>query len=110
MPIGSSARCCGGDRVNEVVKTACAASLVRREEDSSVDRGLEEQCGLDRKAASHLMGQVVRYDIGNVVDPASTPRLCCSPRPGCAADEHGEAASGRDQAAGENVFFRKLRQ
>lgn len=28
--------------------------------------------GLDRVAASHLMGQVVRYDIGNVFDPAYT--------------------------------------
>ena len=27
---------------------------------------------LDRVAASHLMGQVVRYDIGNVFDPAYT--------------------------------------
>lgn len=33
---------------------------------------LDEEYGLDRKAASHLMGQVVRYDIGNVVDPAYT--------------------------------------
>ena len=28
--------------------------------------------GLDRTAASHLLGQVVRYDIGNVFDPAYT--------------------------------------
>ena len=28
--------------------------------------------GLDATAASHLMGQVVRYDIGNVFDPAYT--------------------------------------
>jgi acetamidase/formamidase len=28
--------------------------------------------GLSPKAASHLMGQVVRYDVGNVYDPAYT--------------------------------------
>ncbi|MFB2553408.1 acetamidase/formamidase family protein [Ensifer soli] len=28
--------------------------------------------GLDARAASHLLGQVVRYDIGNVFDPAYT--------------------------------------
>jgi acetamidase/formamidase len=28
--------------------------------------------GLDTLAASHLLGQVVRYDIGNVYDPAYT--------------------------------------
>ncbi len=33
---------------------------------------LGEDYGLDRRAASHLMGQVVRYDIGNVFNPAFT--------------------------------------
>ena len=28
--------------------------------------------GLSPAAASHLMGQVVRYDVGNVFDPAYT--------------------------------------
>ena len=28
--------------------------------------------GLGKTAASHLLGQVVRYDIGNVFDPAYT--------------------------------------
>ena len=28
--------------------------------------------GLDMVAVSHLMGQCVRYDIGNVYDPAYT--------------------------------------
>lgn len=35
-------------------------------------RWLDEDYGLDITAASHLMGQLVRYDIGNVFDPAYT--------------------------------------
>lgn len=35
-------------------------------------RWLAEDFGLDTTAASHLMGQAVRYDIGNVYDPAFT--------------------------------------
>ncbi len=35
-------------------------------------RWLEQDFGLDISAASHLMGQAVRYDIGNVFDPAYT--------------------------------------
>lgn len=33
---------------------------------------LGEDFGLDKAAASHLLGQVVRYDVGNVFDPAYT--------------------------------------
>jgi len=33
---------------------------------------LGEDYGLEHRAASHLMGQVVRYDVGNVFDPAFT--------------------------------------
>jgi acetamidase/formamidase len=33
---------------------------------------LTSDYGLSRTAASHLMGQVVRYDVGNVFDPAYT--------------------------------------
>jgi amidase len=33
---------------------------------------LREDWGLDATAASHLLGQVVRYDVGNVFDPAYT--------------------------------------
>ena len=33
---------------------------------------LHEEYGLDLLAASHLLGQAVRYDIGNVYDPAYT--------------------------------------
>ena len=33
---------------------------------------LREEYGLDISAASHLLGQAVRYDIGNVYDPAFT--------------------------------------
>lgn len=33
---------------------------------------LDEDYGLDTVAASHLLGQVVRYDVGNVFDPAYT--------------------------------------
>jgi amidase len=35
-------------------------------------RWLGEDYGLDLNAASHLLGQVVRYDVGNVFDPAYT--------------------------------------
>lgn len=35
-------------------------------------RWLAEDFGLDIRAASHLMGQAVRYDIGNIFDPAFT--------------------------------------
>ena len=33
---------------------------------------LETEFGLDKTAASHLLGQAVRYDVGNVFDPAYT--------------------------------------
>lgn len=39
---------------------------------SEMARWLGEDYGLDLQAASHLMGQVVRYDVGNVYDPAYT--------------------------------------
>jgi amidase len=35
-------------------------------------RWLGEDFGMDIESASHLMGQLVRYDIGNVYDPAFT--------------------------------------
>ena len=35
-------------------------------------RWLGEDYGLDARAASHVMGQVVRYDVGNVFNPAFT--------------------------------------
>jgi amidase len=35
-------------------------------------RWLAEDYGLDARAASHLMGQVIRYDVGNVFNPAFT--------------------------------------
>ena len=34
--------------------------------------GWRSDYGLDKTAASHLLGQVVRYDVGNVFDPAYT--------------------------------------
>jgi hypothetical protein len=33
---------------------------------------LKTDYGLTKVAASHLLGQVVRYDVGNVFDPAFT--------------------------------------
>ena len=39
---------------------------------SEMFRWLQADFGLEPEAASHLMGQVVRYDIGNVFDPAYT--------------------------------------
>ena len=35
-------------------------------------RWLAADYGLDTVAASHLLGQTVRYDLGNVFDPAYT--------------------------------------
>jgi acetamidase/formamidase len=42
-------------------------------------RWMTEDFGLDLTAASHLMGQVVRYDVGNVFDPAYT-MVCRIPK------------------------------
>lgn len=39
---------------------------------SEMLRWLDYDYGLDKTAASHLLGQVVRYDVGNVFDPAYT--------------------------------------
>lgn len=39
---------------------------------TEMSRWLVEDYGLDLRAASHLMGQVVRYDVGNVFNPAFT--------------------------------------
>jgi len=39
---------------------------------SEMLRWLADDYGLDTVAASHLLGQVVRYDVGNVYDPAYT--------------------------------------
>ncbi len=39
---------------------------------TEMTRWLAEDYGLDARAASHLMGQVVRYDVGNVFNPAFT--------------------------------------
>ena len=35
-------------------------------------RWLEQDYGLDHRAASTLLGQCVEYDVGNVYDPAYT--------------------------------------
>jgi hypothetical protein len=35
-------------------------------------RWLEDDYGLDARSASLLLGQAVRYDLGNVFDPAYT--------------------------------------
>jgi acetamidase/formamidase len=39
---------------------------------TEMQRWLGEDYGLDPRAASHLMGQVVQYDVGNVFNPAFT--------------------------------------
>ncbi len=39
---------------------------------TEMQRWLSEDYGLDARAASHLMGMVVRYDVGNVFNPAYT--------------------------------------
>lgn len=39
---------------------------------TEMSRWLGEDYGLDARAASHLMGQTVRYDVGNVFNPAFT--------------------------------------
>ena len=39
---------------------------------SEMLRWLADEYGLDTVAASHLLGQAVRYDVGNVFDPAYT--------------------------------------
>ena len=53
-------------------------SALRREVDSALHATtemldlLKTDYGLTKVAASHLLGQVVRYDVGNVFDPAFT--------------------------------------
>jgi amidase len=42
-------------------------------------RWLREDCGLDTRAASIVLGQAVRYDLGNVYDPAYT-MVCKMPK------------------------------
>ncbi len=42
-------------------------------------RWLQQDFGLDTAAASHLLGQVVRYEVGNVYDPAYT-MVCKIPK------------------------------
>ena len=42
-------------------------------------RWLTEDYGLDAVGANHLMGQSVRYDVGNVFDPAYT-MVCKMPK------------------------------
>ena len=39
---------------------------------TEMSKWLGEDYGLEARAASHLMGQVVRYDVGNVFNPAFT--------------------------------------
>ena len=42
-------------------------------------RWLVEDYGMDTTGASHLLGQAVRYDLGNVFDPAYT-MVCRVPK------------------------------
>ena len=39
---------------------------------TEMQRWLGEDYGLDAHAAGHLLGQTVRYDVGNVFNPAYT--------------------------------------
>jgi acetamidase/formamidase len=39
---------------------------------TEMQRWLGEDFGLEQRAAAHLMGQVVRYDVGNIFNPAFT--------------------------------------
>ena len=62
------------DNGSEIITVGNARPLDQALQHATTEmlRWLEEDYGLDTRTASTLLGQVVRYDIGNVFDPAYT--------------------------------------
>ena len=63
-----------GETADDIFTVGNARPLDQALQHASTEmlRWLGEDYGLDARAASHLMGQVVRYDVGNVFNPAYT--------------------------------------
>lgn len=63
-----------GETVHDIFTIGNARPLDQALQHATTEmvRWLDEDYGLDARAASHLMGQVVRYDVGNVFNPAFT--------------------------------------
>ena len=63
-----------GETATEIFTVGNARPLDQAVQHATTEmlRWLGEDYGLDATAASHLLGQTVRYDLGNVFDPAYT--------------------------------------
>ncbi len=63
-----------GENAEEIFTVGNARPLDQAVQHATTEmlRWLAEEYGLDATAASHLLGQTVRYDLGNVFDPAYT--------------------------------------
>jgi len=63
-----------GETASDIFSVGNARPLDQALQHATTDmfHWLTSDYGLSRAAASHLMGQVVRYDVGNVYDPAYT--------------------------------------
>ena len=63
-----------GENADDIFSVGNARPLDQALQHATTDmlNWLTSDYGLSRTAASHLMGQVVRYDVGNVYDPAYT--------------------------------------
>jgi len=61
-----------GETARDVITVGNARPLDQALQHATIEmlRWLGEDYGPDCRAASHLMGQVVRYDVGNVFNPA----------------------------------------
>ncbi len=71
---GRSIRWPRGENAQDIFTVGNARPLDQAVQHATTEmlRWLAEEYGLDTTAASHLLGQVVRYDLGNVFDPAYT--------------------------------------
>jgi amidase len=63
-----------GENADEIFSVGNARPLDQALQHATTDmfNWLQADYGLSKTAASHLMGQVVRYEVGNVYDPAYT--------------------------------------
>ncbi len=71
---GRSIRWPRGENAEDIFTVGNARPLDQAVQHATTEmlRWLTEEYGLDITAASHLLGQTVRYDLGNVFDPAYT--------------------------------------
>ena len=75
-----------GENAHEIFTLGNARPLDQalRHATTEMRRGLQTECGLDASSAHMLLGQFVRYEIGNVFDPAyTTPWSVNCPRRSC---------------------------